>query len=126
VLTEECQVADPFSIFSTFQGDVARVCVSGEIDLAGAPSLVEHVGALIDGGVQTTIVIDVLNASFVDASGVGALVQLKTCAEAAGRALCVVGVHGQIARVLALVGVADFLSGLVDLKDNCGEVVAAR
>jgi anti-sigma B factor antagonist len=119
-------VADSFSIFSTFQGDVVRVCVSGEIDLAAAPSLVQHVGALVDCGVPTTIVIDLLNASFIDASGIGALVQLRNRTDAAGRALCVVGVRGQIARVFALVGVADFLSGLVDLKNNRGEVVAAR
>jgi ABC-type transporter Mla MlaB component len=61
--------------------------------------------------VLATIVIDLLNASFIDATGVGALVKAKNKAQAAGLALDVVGVHGQIAQVFALVGFRDHLAG---------------
>jgi anti-anti-sigma factor len=87
--------------------------------------MVEHVAGLVDHGVLATIVIDLLNASFIDATGVGALVKAKNKAQAAGLALDVVGVHGQIAQVFALVGFRDHLAGRVDLKCDGGAAAMA-
>jgi len=48
--------------------------------------------------------------SFLDSSGIGALVQCKRLAADAGKHIRVIGAAGQVADVLNLVGVTAFLA----------------
>ena len=62
---------------------VPVVDVHGEIDLDSAPALREQLTALVDGGAGT-VVADLTNTSFIDSTGLAALVAGNNRAKAAG------------------------------------------
>src|SRR5258705_8293315 len=100
-------MANHFSIFTTTELDVARVAVAGEIDLSAGPGIAGHMATLLADEVLTIIVVDLLNASFIDARGVGLLITWKNRTEAAGKSLCVVGACGQVEWVFKMAHVGD-------------------
>jgi anti-sigma B factor antagonist len=106
-----------FSIFITSDAQTARIGLTGEIDLSASPELFVHTTTLLGNEALTTIVVDLSDASFIDATGIGAIIFLKTRAEAAGRTVRVVGAHGQIARVFELLHLGDFLAGSREHQD---------
>lgn len=87
--------------------DVARVHVTGELDLAAAPGLEL---ALREAELHARLVIvDLRELTFIDCSGVRAIVTATVRARRAGRRLIVVRGPAQTDRVLALAGASDAL-----------------
>jgi anti-anti-sigma factor len=85
--------------------DVPVVTFEGEVDLAVAPSLQEQLDTLIAGG-QTTIAVDLLDATFLDSIALGVLVgALEECRDAGGELHLVVTEH-RILKVLEITGLA--------------------
>ena len=85
------------------RGDVVVVSLAGELDLASAqfgPVLLR----LAESAPAATIVLDVSELRFIDAYGVGLIVNARKAAKAHGRALQVSGLQGLPARVLGLLG----------------------
>jgi anti-anti-sigma factor len=91
-----------FEVTTVVRGGAVHLLLAGELDLAGAPVLA---GALADAGATgLAVVIDCDRLTFLDASGVGALlVGARSC-----RAAHVVGARGIVRRVLGLVGFPGF------------------
>jgi anti-sigma B factor antagonist len=90
----------------TRDGSPPVVRLSGEIDLAQAPEAQERLDALADAG-ATTIVVDLLEATFLDSVALGVLVStLKRCREAGGTVHLVV-VEPRILKVLKITGLLD-------------------
>jgi anti-anti-sigma factor len=87
-----------------------RVAVAGEVDLATAPQLRLAVMAAIDGsdGCEQ-IEVDLTRTTFLDARGVGVLLETHTAAELAGIGLVVHNPRGIVRRILAVLDVADIL-----------------
>jgi anti-sigma B factor antagonist len=78
----------------------------GEMDLAVAPRLHEKVDGLFAAG-ATSIVVDLLNATFLDSTALGVLVTaLNRCHELGGQ-LHLVVTEPQILRVLTITGLTD-------------------
>jgi anti-sigma B factor antagonist len=78
----------------------------GEMDLAVATPLHEKLDALFDDG-ATSIVVDLLNATFIDSTALGVLVTaLNRCQERGGQ-LHLVVTEPQILRVLTITGLTD-------------------
>lgn len=91
------------SIASRTVGAWTVVDVQGEVDIFTAPMLREQVSELVDGG-QTRIVLNLLEVSFMDSSGLGTLVGgLKRVKERDG-ALSLVCATGPVLRVLSITG----------------------
>lgn len=102
---------ETFAIRETSEAGVARVSLIGQLDLAGKPELRDRVGDLLDDDAVTGVVIDLGELTFVDSTGIGALIGCLRLAEGTGKDLRVVGAQGRVAGVLDLTGVTEFLAG---------------
>ncbi|HLN16702.1 MAG TPA: STAS domain-containing protein [Acidimicrobiales bacterium] len=95
-----------FEISEESRNDIPVVSVSGEIDVATAPGLRERLQALVASG-KSTIVVDLLNVSFLDSTALGVLVGvLKRCREAGGD-LRLVMTEPRIQKVFEITGLTD-------------------
>lgn len=92
--------------FETVDGDGAHVVsLHGELDLANADrvrdALVEVAGS--------TVVVDLSDLSFLDSSGIAALLGARERILASGNGFELRGAQGMVRRVLDLTGLSDLL-----------------
>ncbi len=103
-----------------FSSELPVVSFVGEIDLAVAPDLQERLDALIASG-QTTIIVDLLEATFLDSIALGVLVgALEQCQSAAGELYLVV-TEPRVLKVLEITGLTETFpirSSMPESKDQ--------
>jgi anti-sigma B factor antagonist len=87
----------------------AVLTVSGDLDLAAAPGLRAAIGDLMGFGVRH-VEVDLDACTFLDSSGLGALLWGSHRLHAAGGDLVAVHVHGAPARTLEMSGVKDVVA----------------
>lgn len=93
----------PFSCTSKPDGwGSVWIQLVGELDLATCPSFEQVLEKAQDGA--STVSIDLQEATFVDCSGLTAIVQAAARAAATGAKLILVGPAGQVERLLGLTG----------------------
>ena len=85
------------------QGGYTVITVAGEVDIATAPRLGHHLAALAGSG--RPVIADLDQVSFIDASGLGALVGAARRADAHGGSLHAVCARPQTRKLLWLTGV---------------------
>lgn len=85
----------------TTEGGVGIIRVNGRLNMVAAPRLRNVVTEMVAGGVNR-IVVDLAEASFVDSSGLGALISGLKTARQAGGDLRIARPTEQIESVLAL------------------------
>ncbi len=83
------------------------VKVSGEVDLATAPELEAQVDPVLDGA-SAGVALDLEALTFIDSSGLRALVALAKDAQSRGVAFSLENVPRHAQRVLELTGLADW------------------
>jgi len=101
-----------FDIELTRSEDSARavLTISGEIDMATAPEIDDAV-ALIAGRAETTdVVIDLTDVTFIDSSGIAALLRCRKLMDEAQIGFNVTGTRGMPLTVLEITGVLSYLS----------------
>lgn len=110
-----------FELTERSVSDAAHVIVvRGELDLFTAPELRALIGDLIDQG-KTHLVVDLVQTSFIDSSGLASLVgALKRISGAGGR-LVLVNDGSRLARTLTLTG----LDRVLEVQPDCDSAVAA-
>jgi anti-sigma B factor antagonist len=81
-----------------------RIALVGEFDLAGVKHFHEVVTPALDGGRYQEIEFDLEQLTFVDSSGLHALVDTDRMMRATGRMVHVVGVAPRLRKVFELVG----------------------
>ena len=92
------------------QAGQTRLAVDGELDLASAPALQDAISRLLapgdgpDGGAE--IVVDLAGLTFLDSSGLGALLQARAAVLAAGGRLTLTAVAPGPRRVITIAGLA--------------------
>ncbi len=109
----------------TVWADTCRVVVdpAGEVDMLTAGQLREALAKAVRTAGTGPVVVDLARVSFLDSSGVQALVDGYHSAMVAGGTLTVRGARGTVARVLEIVGV-DRMLGLAPATpagDDTGE-----
>jgi len=108
-----------FSVVDDARDGVTVVAVSGEVDVATAPALRERLNQVIERD-QGPVVVDLLQVSFIDSTGLGVLVgALKRCREA-DRDLRVVVAEPRIQKVFDITG----LTALFSLHDTVAAATA--
>ena len=80
------------------------VAVTGELDIATAPRFTARLGELLRRGYPRELVIDLSGLSFIDASGLRALTDLRSRVEQNQSVLILEGVPAQMRRVIQLIG----------------------
>ena len=95
------------------QVDVARiggtVCLrlQGELDLSSA----DEVRAAMTRAAAPSVIIDLTGCTFMDAAGLGALLELRRAAQARGGDVHFEGARGMVRRVFEVVGLDGMLLG---------------
>ena len=95
------------------EASTSIVVVSGELDVGSAPTLLRYLLELMTGPIET-ITLDLNELSFIDSSGLKALIAARADAEAVGITLKLRDVAVQPRRVLELTG----LDELFDVDDR--------
>ena len=81
------------------------VRVAGELDIAAAPEFIDVVRASL--GRCTTVELDLGDVTFIDSSGLGALVRLRKEADAQDASLRLTEISAATDRLLRLTGLVD-------------------
>jgi anti-sigma B factor antagonist len=97
-------------ITSQVDDGVARLSISGELDMSTTPDLREQVAVALAGDHLRSLVIDAVDLEFCDSSGIQALVQARSAAVRQGITFQLANVRGVTRRVLQVTGVLDELS----------------
>ena len=87
----------------------SRFFLRGDVDLVSAPTVREEFRRIVDAS-RGDVVIDCFDVTFLDASGVGLLVELKEALSRQGRAVRLANVRDFAARVLSAVELYDEFS----------------
>ena len=95
---------EPFDMRVDVVGDTATVALRGELDVATAPTLREHVVRLISEG-RTTIVFDCTGLDFIDSTGLGVLIGARARCLAANGSVALTGVKPALQRLLVVTGI---------------------
>lgn len=81
--------------------------VTGDVDLATAHEFVAAADAWTTSGAEGPIRLDLSGVTFLDSTGISALLDIRRLAESAGVGVVVVGQSAAVDRVLALAGITD-------------------
>ena len=108
------------SIASRTEGGWSVVDVGGEIDVFTAPKLREHLVGVIEGG-SSHLVVDLLDVSFMDSTGLGVLVGALRRVRETGGELVLVCAEGAVRRVLGITG----LDQLFPVRSSVAEAISA-
>jgi anti-anti-sigma factor len=100
--------SEPPLVAVTWEEDVAFLALSGEIDVAAAPSLDESLDGLIP-DLRTGLVVDLSCVTFLDSTGLAFLITADNRVRAEGGYLIVYSPPAQVRRLLELSGLTSVL-----------------
>nr|WSX53784.1 STAS domain-containing protein [Streptomyces sp. NBC_00974] len=101
-----------FQVSTALDVDVTALRLVGVLDL---DSVAQLRAAVADCWARRSrrVVIDLRDLRFCDCAGLGVLLEARDTADKVGTELCVEGARAQVARLFALTGVDDLISGSV-------------
>jgi anti-anti-sigma factor len=100
----------PLSVAFAVEGGVARVTLRGELDLDRAGAVAAQLTDLAGQG-ASSVVVDVSDLSFIDSSGLRALLSAREQLEGAGATLQLTALSAAVERVLEMTGTRSLLTG---------------
>jgi anti-anti-sigma factor len=100
---------EQLSIATRVDEGVARVQLAGELDVNTAPLVADQLTRLVAEGV-TSVVVDVANLTFVDSTGLRAILAGREKLQAEGASLVLEGASGVVERVLDMTGLRGLLA----------------
>lgn len=89
----------------------------GEIDVATAPILEEHLRAVVDDGPQRVVLVDLGGCSFIDSGGLGVLLAARHRLQEGGGDLVVICNDPSVLRVFDITALADVLHVTPSLRE---------
>jgi anti-anti-sigma factor len=94
--------------------DTARVAVTGEVDLATAPMLRDRLLDVLHDEAPAVLDVDLAGVTFLDCTGISALVAVRNAAVRTGRQMWVTHPQPIVRRVLDLTGLLGVLTAPID------------
>src|SRR5262245_60169962 len=91
--------------------ETVNVEAVGEVDLLTATELEQAIALALATPGATGVVVDLAGVTFLDSSGISALLKGRRLAEGATKTYRVGAAHGFVLQILELTGVWQFLSG---------------
>lgn len=112
-------------IFTTWrndldEGNLAAVYMCGELDASTSPSFLSDMRDLAESG--RDVIVDVHLLTYIDSTGVSALLSISKALKRAGRRMCLVGCHGILARILEVTRVDREFPCYDDLDDAIAQM----
>ncbi len=95
--------------------DASVVFLCGELDATSSPAFLSDIHSEVSR--RRDILLDVHLLSYVDSTGVAAILSIKNAVESAGRRLCLVGCHGLMSKILDNMGVRPRLVCYEDIEE---------
>ena len=92
-----------FSVRVESRGTVSGVAVSGELDLASSDAVQDALDEAVEQASEI-LVVDLSETTFIDSTGLHAVIRCERRASAAGIGVVVVGARPQVRRVFELAG----------------------
>jgi anti-sigma B factor antagonist len=105
----------PLTVETVLEGRTTRLAVVGELTYVTAPLFGTQVADVLGPG-RAHLVLDMTRVRFCDSIGLSALIGVQQQAALLGGGVALSGVHGSLARSLAVTG-ADVLFDVVDRGD---------
>jgi anti-anti-sigma factor len=105
VQTEEKLPGDPLALtrLNTDHGDV-RLAASGEIDICNVDRLRSTIETIISEPATQRLTLDFAGLDYIDSMGVSALIGGLRLSQQQGRGFGVINPHGEVLRVLRILG----------------------
>jgi anti-sigma B factor antagonist len=104
-------MSDLFTIRRMSHDDgVVRIAFAGELDYAAMPVVYDYVDACLVGQSVTGVVADLAEVTFVDSSGIRALLTCRHMADDVGKTFRLINIQGWPKEVLDLTGVTPLLA----------------
>lgn len=98
-----------FGVVEHDENGALRIAVAGEVDVATAPSLREHLYQAVDRATGPVIV-DLLAVTFIDSTALGVLIGARERSEAQGRELRLVLKEARIIKIFEITGLTELFS----------------
>lgn len=92
---------------------VSVICLCGELDASTVPTLLADVKSVISQ--RKDVIMDVHLLSYVDSTGVAALLSTRSALIGGGNKMCLVGCHGLLTKVIQLIRVENELRCFEDV-----------
>jgi anti-sigma B factor antagonist len=112
-----------FGVDGRQTGDVMVVSVTGELDMATAPTLHEAVERAQG---QGPIIVDLRHLTFIDSSGIRALIQIYTAGQDGHSSVSFIRAPDRVQRVLQIVGVERFLAWTEPPAEDAGDATSSK
>ena len=87
-------------------GERRTITMSGEVDIATVDQLLAEAYACLEGPAEVCEV-DLSGVTFIDSSGLGALVRIRNVAQDQGKQVVLTNVPASVGRLLEVTGLAD-------------------
>jgi anti-anti-sigma factor len=95
------ELIPPFGVATQHEGETAVVVsVSGDVDMHTAPAFEEELGHAVEDGLATALVVDLTDVTFIDSTGLNALVRAFERQRLAGSQLALVSDDSRVAMIL--------------------------
>lgn len=106
-----------FSTAVTHSGDTTIVSLSGELDIATVPELRPVATEELDRPGCTTLVLDLSELSFLDSTGIGCWVEIRSYATDLGKQVTVRNAPPAVRRVLEIGGLLTLFEAAPPIPD---------
>jgi anti-anti-sigma factor len=115
-------------VFTTWASEITEpkasvVFLCGELDASSSPSFLGDMQGAVDP--RRDMVMDVHLLSYVDSTGVAAILSIDNAVRAAGRRMCLVGCHGLMSKILDNMGVRARLVCCDDMEQVAERLAAS-
>jgi anti-sigma B factor antagonist len=106
---ERATVDQAFEIVEHDEGGLLRIAVSGEVDVATAPTLRERLYDAVDRSSEVVIV-DLLAVTFIDSTGLGVLIGTQERGNGQGTQVRIVVREPRIVKIFEITGLTELFT----------------
>lgn len=101
---------NPLFVFESVTGVVARLHLTGELDLATGNEMITHGARHLDNPEIWHVIADLSGVAFIGSSGLTALITLRRRADAHGKLFSVEHPRAMVAHVIEVTGLTRYLT----------------
>jgi anti-sigma B factor antagonist len=102
-------VDQAFGLEEYAEDGVLRIAVTGEVDVASAPTLREHLYGAVERS-KGIVIVDLLGVTFIDSTALGVLIGTQERSDEHGIQLRIILKEARIVKIFEITGLTDLFS----------------